>query len=250
MISPNVKVHKLIADAGFCSRRKAEQWIREGAVRVNGKVVSIGDRALSTDRIEINGQRLSSKLAKTSTRVLVYHKPEGEVVSRDDPSHKRSVFDRLPALSAGRWIAVGRLDINTTGLLLFTNDGALANRLMHPSSGIDREYLVRVMGHVDQTILNRLREGVLIDQHMARFTDIVEAPNKTNDASINRWFYVCLSEGRNREVRKLWESQGLRVNRLKRVRFGPMFLPARIRQGHWEELTAKDIKALESSIQA
>jgi 23S rRNA pseudouridine2605 synthase len=238
------KLQKVIARAGISSRREAERLIGEGRFKVNGKVAKVGDRVGENDRVEFDGKRVRVESAQSFVpRVLAYHKPQGEICSRNDPEGRKTVFDRLPKIKGQRWIAIGRLDFNTSGLLLFTNDGELANKLMHPSSGIDREYLVRVMGNIDDAMLQRLRDGVLLDDGVAKFTDIVEADRNEED-SINKWFYVCLMEGRNREVRRLWESQEITVSRLKRVRFGPIFLPAKIRRGHYQELGERDIRAL------
>lgn len=244
---PSEKLQKVIANTGVVSRREAERWIEQGRVRVNGKVATLGDRVTEEDRVELDGKKLHRKAPeKFVRRVIAYHKKEGEICTRKDPEGRPTVFQRLPKLKGERWIAIGRLDFNTTGLMLFTNDGELANRLMHPSAGIDREYLVRVMGTentIDEAMLQRLRDGVMLEDGMARFTDIVE-DERVDEESINKWFCVCVMEGRNREVRRLWESQGVTVSRLKRVRFGPIFLPARLRQGKTEELTERDIKAL------
>ena len=176
--------------------------------------------------------------------MLIYNKPEGEVCTRDDPEGRPTVFDQLPGLKQGRWVNVGRLDINTTGLLLFTTDGELANRLMHPSWQMDREYAVRVMGEVDEEMIERLKEGVMLEDGPARFTDIVSSGGE----GINRWFHVCLLEGRNREVRRLWESQGVRVNRLKRVRFGPVFLGAEVPVGRWREMNQQELDVLSAEV--
>lgn len=240
------KLQKVIARAGVASRREAERLIKDGRLRVNGKVATIGDRVSDHDKIDLDGKRLRIQPAKdTAPRVIAYHKPVGEICSRNDPEGRPTVFARLPKLKGQRWIAVGRLDYNTSGLLLFTTDGELANKLMHPSSMVDREYLVRVMGNIDDDMIKRLKEGVLLDDGMAKFNDIVPAKSHQNkEKSINQWFYVCLLEGRNREVRRLWESQEIQVNRLKRVRFGPVFLPAKIRQGQWQELEDKDMRNL------
>lgn len=238
------KLQKVISRAGIASRREAERWINEGRLKVNGKLATTGDRVSDADTIELDGKRLRIKTGEAfKKRVIIYHKPEGEISSRSDPEGRRTVFDQLPRLKGERWISIGRLDYNTTGLMLFTNDGELANKLMHPSSQIDREYLVRVMGEVDDDMLNRLRKGVMLEDGEAKFTDIVES-KKGDEDSINRWYACCVMEGRNREVRRLWESQGVTVSRLKRVRFGPVFLPARVRKGQWQDLSPTDIKVL------
>lgn len=239
------RIQKLLARAGVGSRREVESWIEAGRLQINGKPVMPGQRASVRDRIELDGKRLDIKAgAEVLRRVLIYNKPEGEVTTRRDPEGRPTVFDRLPRLPDHRWIAIGRLDINTTGLVLFTTDGELANRLMHPSRQIDREYAVRVFGEVDEAMIRRLSEGVLLDDGTARFTDISAAGGK----GINQWFHVTLMEGRNREVRRLWESQGVRVSRLKRVRYGPIFLPSRLTMGKWEELDQKTVDSLSRTV--
>jgi len=244
-VSDSEKLQKILARTGIGSRRQIEELIREGRVKVNGQLATIGDRATAADKIEVDGRPVRLEARQEQTRVLVYNKPEGEICTRSDPEGRPTVFARLPKISGQRWIAVGRLDINTSGMLLFTTDGELANRLMHPSSQVDREYAVRVMGTVDDEMLTRLREGVLLEDGVARFTDITAA----GGSGINQWFYVTLLEGKNREVRRLWESQGVAVSRLKRVRFGPLMLPSRIKVGQWEELGEKDVKALYQLVQ-
>ena len=233
------KLQKILAAHGMGSRREIERWISDGRVKLNGKVAKLGDRATDVDKIQVDDRNVEQK-AQTH-RVILYNKPEGEVCTRKDPQGRPTVFDRLPRVSGKRWINVGRLDINTSGLMLFTTDGALANKLMHPSSNIDREYLVRVFGEVTEEKIENLKKGVELDDGMARFSDIYE-----NDAEIgqNRWFTVCLMEGRNREVRRLWESQEVQVNRLKRVRYGPIFLPSYLRTGQWIDLEVKDAKEI------
>jgi ribosomal large subunit pseudouridine synthase B (EC 5.4.99.-) len=234
------KLQKVLARAGLGSRREMENRIREGRVVVNGEVATLGDRVGLEDQIELDGYPVSVSGAGQNRRVIIYNKPEGEVCTRKDPEGRPTVFDRLPKLRGERWIAVGRLDINTSGLLLFTTDGELANRLMHPSTEIDREYLVRVMGQVTDEHIATLKKGVLLDDGMASFSDVVDGGGE----GINHWFYVCLMEGRNREVRRLWESQGLKVNRLKRVRFGPVFLPSKAKVGRWVEMEEAEVNGL------
>lgn len=239
------RIQKLLARAGVGSRREVESWIEAGRLQINGEPVAPGQKASVRDRIELDGKRLEIAAgAQVLRRVLIYNKPEGEVTTRRDPEGRPTVFDRLPRLPDHRWIAIGRLDINTTGLVLFTTDGELANRLMHPSRQVDREYAVRVFGEVDQDMIKRLSEGVMLDDGTARFSDISEAGGK----GINQWYHVTLMEGRNREVRRLWESQGVRVSRLKRVRYGPVFLPSRLVMGKWEELDQKAVDALSRSV--
>ena len=236
---PGEKLQKVLARAGLGSRREMERWIEEGRIAVDSKVATLGDRVDEKARISVDGRPLNAAPA-VQTRCILYHKPVGEVCSRKDPEGRRTVFERLPKLKSGRWISIGRLDFNTSGLLLFTTDGELANALMHPSSNIEREYMVRVMGKVEMEMLHRMVEGVMLEDGMARFTDITDAGGE----GINHWFYVVLMEGRNREVRRLWESQGLTVSRLKRVRYGEVFIPSRVKQGQWAEMEIAEIKSL------
>ncbi|MFV0478104.1 MAG: 23S rRNA pseudouridine(2605) synthase RluB [Parahaliea sp.] len=233
------KLQKVLARTGLGSRREMERWIEEGRVSVDGKPARLGDRVDERVRIAIDGRNLERGPAQ-ETRCILYHKPTGEVCSRKDPQGRRTVFERLPRLKSGRWISIGRLDYNTSGLLLFTTDGELANALMHPSANIEREYMVRVMGDVRQEHIDALAEGVMLDDGMARFSDIQDGGGD----GINHWFYVVIMEGRNREVRRLWESQGLTVSRLKRVRYGDVFIPSKVKQGQWVELDSKEIKSL------
>lgn len=233
------KLQKVLARTGLGSRREMERWIEQGRVTVEGRPARLGDRVDDRARITVDGRPLDRAPAQ-ETRCILYHKPTGEVCSRKDPQGRRTVFERLPKLKSGRWISIGRLDYNTSGLLLFTTDGELANTLMHPSSNIEREYMVRVMGEWDEAMLKRLLDGVMLDDGMARFTDIQDGGGD----GINHWFYVVLMEGRNREVRRLWESQGLTVSRLKRVRYGEVFIPSKVKQGQWVELQPKEVKSL------
>lgn len=239
------KLQKVLARAGFGSRRKLEEIIEAGQVMVNGMVANLGQRVTPQDAITIQGQTVSNIPAEEiPCRVILYHKPEGEVCTRNDPEKRATVFDNLPKLQRGRWIAVGRLDFNTAGLLLFTTHGELANALMHPSSQIEREYAVRVFGEVDGETLNRLRTGVKLEDGMAKFNNITDAGGQGH----NHWYHVTLSEGRNREVRRMWESQGVKVNRLIRVRFGNIFLPRDLRKGSVRELPPKLIDELAESV--
>ena len=233
------KLQKVLANLGLGSRRKMERWIEEGRVTVDGSVATLGDRVHAGQALRLDGKPLEVDAAE-QVRVLLYHKPVREVCSRDDPEGRKTVFERLPKLKSGRWISVGRLDFNTSGVLLFTTDGELANALMHPSSAIEREYLVRVMGRVDEPMLERLKDGVELDDGPARFSDIQEGGGD----GINRFFYVVLMEGRNREVRRLWESQGTTVSRLKRVRYGEVFLPSKLKKGQWLELPQRDVDVI------
>lgn len=232
------KLQKVLARAGLGSRREMERAIADGRVTVDGKKASLGDRVTEEARVALDGRQV--KLTAPDSvrgRVLIYNKPDNEICSRKDPEGRRSVFESLPRARGERWISVGRLDFTTSGLLLFTTDGELANRLMHPSSVIEREYLCRVMGQTKEENLKALVDGVLLDDGVARFTDVVDGGGE----GINRWFYVVIMEGRNREVRRLWESQGLQVNRLKRVRYGNIFLPPKLKAGQWMELPAEDV---------
>ncbi len=234
------KLQKLLAQAGVGSRRQMEKVIADRRVTVNGKVAKLGDRASSRDKIAVDGKLVGVPEQDAAGRVLIYNKPEGEICSRSDPEGRKTVFERLPKLTGSRWIAIGRLDFNTSGLMIFTTDGQLANALMHPSSEIDREYLCRVLGNVSELVLQRLTDGVLLEDGVAKFTDIVDGGGE----GANHWYYVALMEGRNREVRRLWESQEIQVSRLKRVRFGSVFLPSKLRQGQWEEMPYKEVQEL------
>lgn len=235
------KLQKVLARAGYGSRREMEAWIDAGRVKLNGRVATLGDRAGEDDTILVDGKKLAAqKPAEVPQRVLLYNKPEGEICTRHDPEGRKTVFDKLPVLHHARWVAVGRLDINTSGLLLFTTDGELANRLMHPSRQIEREYAVRVMGEVTQEMIDAMHAGVMLEDGMARFTDIQYFAGK----GLNHWYHVVLMEGRNREVRRLWESQGVKVSRLKRVRFANIFIPSVVRAGRFCELEGKEIRGL------
>lgn len=222
------RLQKLLARAGLGSRREIETWIAAGRVSVAGRVAQLGDRAASSDAIAVDG-RAVALTAPASGRVLIYHKPEGELVTRSDPQGRPTVFDRLPP---GRWIAVGRLDINSAGLLLLTEDGELANRLMHPRYGVEREYAVRVQGTLGASELERLRRGVELDDGRAAFERIEPADARSRE-SANRWYRVTIKEGRNREVRRMFEAVGARVSRLLRVRYGPLELPRDLPPGQW-----------------
>lgn len=226
------KLQKILAEAGLGSRRELETWISAGRVKVNGKVAKLGDRAAKNAQITVDDKPLSLNLLQETPRMLLYHKPAGEICSRNDPQGRPTVFQKLPLLNKGRWIVVGRLDINTSGVLLFCNNGELANRLMHPSSQIEREYAVRILGSVSPDTLSRLKQGVMLEDGMARFESIVPAGGK----GANIWYHVILKEGRYREVKRLFQSQHLCVSRLIRVRFGPIFLPRDLRPGHWVEI--------------
>jgi 23S rRNA pseudouridine2605 synthase len=233
------RLQKLLATAGLGSRREIEQWIRDGRLTLNGRVAQLGDRAGAQDAITLDGRPVA--LAPRGARqVLMYHKPAGEVTTRHDPTGRPTVFDHLPAPASGRWVVIGRLDFNTTGLLLFTNDGALAHRLMHPSSGVEREYLVRVQGQPGPEVLAKLKQGVLLEDGLARF----EAIEVGGASESHSWFRVTLREGRNREVRRLWSQLGFEVSRLSRLRYGPLSLPETLRPAQSRLLTAAELALL------
>ena len=236
------RLQKVLANAGFGSRREIEQWIREGRVRINDRLAQLGDQVSEDDRIKIDGRPVSEKRLRSQQRhhVIMYNKPEGEIVSRHDEQGRKSVFDRLPPLEKGRWIAVGRLDLNSSGLLIFTTHGELANRLMHPSTVIEREYAVRVHGHVNDEQLEQLVQGVDLEDGFARFEEIVDSGGEGS----NHWYHVVIMEGRKREVRRLWEAIGVQVNRLKRVRFGPLFLNSAVKAGQWRSLGREELRQL------
>jgi 23S rRNA pseudouridine2605 synthase len=237
------RLQKVMARAGLGSRRQVEDWIRAGRVQVNGAAAELGQKVGEGDRISIDGQPVSvhaSSAARDRPRVLLYHKPVGEVTTRSDPEGRPTVFDHIPDIKTGRWITVGRLDFNTSGLLLFTTHGELAHRLMHPSSELEREYAVRVLGEVSPEMLKALTQGVSLEDGKAHFDSIVDV----GGSGANHWYHVVLREGRNREVRRLWESQGVKVSRLQRVRYGPILLPRRVSPGKWEELDVKGIQQL------
>ncbi|MGI2170456.1 23S rRNA pseudouridine(2605) synthase RluB [Shewanella sp. MF05960] len=235
------KLQKVLARAGHGSRREMEAWIAAGRVSVDGEIAGLGDRVEADAKIRIDGRAVSLKSADDIVcRVLAYHKPEGEICSRKDPEGRTTVFERLPKVRDARWVAVGRLDINTSGLLLFTCDGELANRLMHPSNEVEREYAVRTFGEVPEAAVQRLRTGVTLEDGPAQFDSIKAAGGE----GINQWWHVTLREGRNREVRRLWESQEVQVSRLIRVRYGQVELPKTLPRGGWIELPIDQVNYL------
>lgn len=233
------KLQKVLAGQGLGSRRTMEEWISAGRIRVNGEVAHLGQRVLRSDTIQVDGGRPLRQVAD-HTRVLLLNKPSGQVCTRRDPEGRPTVFKGLPRLKQGRWISIGRLDVQTTGLLLLTNDGELANRMMHPSAGLDREYAVRVNGKLSDEAMAELIQGVMIDGDLHRFSDI----QYFNGRGVNHWYHVVLMEGKNREVRRLFESLGLMVSRLKRVRYGPVLLPSWLPVGQRAELITDDVTAL------
>jgi 23S rRNA pseudouridine2605 synthase len=235
------RIQKVLARGGLGSRREIERWIEDGKLLINGQMVKLGDRLHQGDRLQIKGRIVRwEKFAEQPTRVLIYHKPAGEVVTRRDPEGRPVVFTQLPKLPIGRWIAVGRLDINTQGLLLVTNNGELANRLMHPSTQMEREYAVRILGKVSETMLEKLTQGVELEDGRARFEHITFSGGE----GANKWYHVTVTEGRNRLVRRLWESQDIVVSRLMRVRYGPVMLPEKLRSHTFFEIEGKELEQL------
>jgi 23S rRNA pseudouridine2605 synthase len=252
------RLQKLLASAGHGSRRQIEQWIRDGRLTVDGHVAQLGERAEEGADIRLDGAALPFSIAAVAAReVLIYHKPASEVTTRADPQGRPTVFERLPAPQAGRWVVIGRLDVNTTGLLLFTTDGALAHRLMHPSSEVEREYLVHVRGVPSAAVLDQLRQGLMLEDGPARF-DRIESirdpvarssgwgatPGSADASSAQAAFQVVLHEGRNREVRRLWQAAGFEVSRLMRLRYGPVRLPPDLRPGRSRPLPAAEAALL------
>ena len=236
------RLQKVLAAAGLGSRREIEGWIAQGRVTVNGKPAKLGDRVQPSDRVSVDGRAVRGleHSADTRRRVIIYHKPEGELTTRKDPEGRPTVFEALPRLRGSRWVSVGRLDTNTSGLLIFTNDGALANKLMHPSAEVEREYAVRVLGKVNDEQLLALKRGVSLEDGVGKFDDIQEAGGE----GANHWYHVTLKEGRNREVRRLWEAIGLTVSRLIRIRYGSMSLPRNLPRGAWRDATEEETQAL------
>ena len=236
------RIHKVLADHGHGSRRGIEQLIKKNKVEVNGKIAKIGQLVSEKDSFKIEGKNIVlSRKGNKDIRILMYNKKVGEVSTRHDPENRPTVFDNLPRLNSERWVSVGRLDVNTSGLMLFTNKGELANKLMHPSSVIEREYVARIHGLVTEKILQKLINGVKLEDGLARFTDVQEGKK----GKTNQWFAMVIKEGRTREVRRLWESQNLQVSRLKRVRYGDLFLPANLKQGSYKELSKSEVKVIE-----
>jgi 23S rRNA pseudouridine2605 synthase len=239
------RLQKLLAAAGLGSRRSIEQWIRDGRVTVAGRIAQLGDRAGSTDEVRLDGRRLDlAPLEQAPRELLLYHKPVGEMTTRRDPQGRPTVFEHLPQPRAGRWVTVGRLDVNTSGLLLFTTDGELAHRLMHPSSEVDREYLVRVRGCPPASIVSQLLRGVALDDGVARFDRITQDATEGSHTTLR----VVLHEGRNREVRRMWSEVGFEVSRLMRVRYGPLELPRDLRPGRWRHATAEQVTELAGAV--
>lgn len=234
------KLQKVLAQAGLGSRRAMEEIIKSGKVKVNGAVATLGSRVTTEDLIQVGRRQIKFKVTTRLPRVILYHKPEGEIVSRDDPAGRRSVFENLPVIRSAKWLAIGRLDFNTGGLLIFTTSGELANRLMHPRFEVEREYAVRLFGALSPAQIAELKKGVRLSDGDARFEQVDDQGGEGR----NRWYRVMLKEGRNRIVRRMFEALGIQVSRLMRVRFGMVGLPPRLKRGTWVELKEADIKML------
>lgn len=241
------RLHKVLAHMGVGSRRDIERLIKQGLIEIDGEPVSLGQTSEGVKCVSVNGVNISLE-KDIPTQFLQYHKSDDEICSRKDPEKRRSVYDSLPNVVQGRWIAIGRLDLTTSGILLFTTNGDLANALMHPSAGVDREYMVRVYGNVTTSVIDKLLEGVRLDDGVAQFTDIQRRPQQRANKGANQWLQVVLQEGRNHEVKRMFESQGLRVTRLIRVRFGPINLDEKLKKGQYRLLTNKEIEALNAIV--
>ena len=231
----------MLSSSGICSRRKAESLIKQGRLTVNNEISHLGQKIDHNDLVRIDGKIVDLSNQNSKLRVLMYNKDLGEISSKSDPEDRKTIFDSLPKINGGNWFSVGRLDINTSGLILFTNKGDFANQLMHPSSEIEREYVARIRGDVKEKNLEDMINGVQLEDGIARFTDI--QPGRKGNT--NQWFAMVIIGGKNREVRRLWESQGFEVSRLKRVRFGGLFLPSSLKRGEFRELKEKEIKSIE-----
>jgi len=239
-VSKSQKLQKVLAQAGLGSRRAMEELIQAGKVKVNGEAATLGQRVTSEDLIQFGRRRIQFKVTARLPRVILYHKPEGEIVTRDDPRGRISVFEKLPAIRSAKWLAVGRLDFNTCGLLIFTTSGELANRLMHPRFEVEREYAVRIFGTLSNDVMRQLRTGVRLSDGLARFDELESQGGEGR----NHWYRVVVKEGRNRVVRRMFESLGLRVSRLMRIRFGVVTLPPKLRRGTWVEIKEAEIRSL------
>lgn len=236
------KLQKIMASTGIASRRESEKWIKAGRVSVNGKIAEVGDRATNKDLIRVDGKVIKVTQPENFERKMIaYHKPEGEISTKKDPGGRPTIFDTLPNIRNSRWLSIGRLDFNTSGLIFFTNDGELANKLMHPSLEVVRKYAVRVRGQVTDEILKQLLEGVELEDGEARFDTIEEAGGERT----NHWYHVTLKEGRNREVRRMWEAFEIQVSRLHRIQYGPFELPRALKRGRWRELSPGELNEFE-----
>ena len=239
------RLQKVLSQAGYGSRREMERWIEQGLLQINGRTAVLGDTVTANDKINLRGRLIDNPLKVTAkTRILLYNKPLGEISSRHDPFHPRTVFDKLPRLNHGRWVQIGRLDINTGGLLVFTNNGELANQLMHPKYEYVREYAVRVFGHVNDEMIKNLKTGVQLDDGEGKFESVVPQGGDNS----NSWYLVTLKEGRHRMVRRLWQSQGVEVSRLIRVKYGPIEMPRWLNRGQFVELSIEDVDAIMATL--
>ncbi len=232
-----VRIQKALAASGVGSRREMEEWIGRGWVKINGKVAQLGDKVAPQDHVEVKGDHIKLKWPDRLPRILLYYKQEGEIVSRDDPQGRVTIFDRLPQAQSSRWVAIGRLDVNTSGLLILTTSGELVNRFAHPSFEVEREYAVRVLGEVSTEQMKLLTDGIMLDDGLARVERIFEQGGE----GVNKWYHVVIKEGRNREVRRIFEHLGLTVSRLVRVGFGPIGLPQRLKRGQFYELNELEV---------
>jgi 23S rRNA pseudouridine2605 synthase len=237
---PSQRLQKILAQSGLGSRRDIESLIEQGRITVNGRPAQLGNQVGPRDRVRVNGRLVQLKFERRLPRVILYHKPEGEIVSRDDPQARASVFDRLPRIRGGRWVSVGRLDYNTCGLLIFTTSGELAHRLMHPRFEVEREYAVRIRGRLAEEHLQRLTAGIALPEGAAK----VESIEEQGGEAANHWYRIVVSEGRNRLVRRMFEELGFTVSRLMRTRFGIVSLPPQIKRGMWKELPAEEVRKL------
>ncbi len=234
------RIQKFLAHQGVASRRQVDQMLQDGRISVNGQTAKPGDQVNGQERIALDGKIIRIDKNDLKAKLLMYHKPVGEVCTRSDPEGRKDVYSSLPGLGRGRWVSIGRLDINTSGLILFTNQGELANRLMHPSFEVEREYAVRVHGNVNQDMINQLHKGVMLDDGIARFEQIVDGGGE----GTNHWYHVILREGRNREVRRLWEAVGVEVSRLQRVRYDQFNLPKWLKPGKYRFFEEDVVKKL------
>ena len=240
------RVQKVLANLGVGSRRSIEELIRQSKITINQKTAELGQLIYGDEVIHINGRRIHIKKKDVfQTRLIIYHKPEGEIVSHSDPKHQLNVFQNLPKIKNGKWISIGRLDINTSGLLLITNDGNLANHMMHPSKQIDREYSVRILGEVTEMIIKNIKAGINLEDGIAHVDEFEHAGGE----GANQWYKMILREGKNREIRRIIESQNLQVSRLIRTRYGPIQLPTYLKRGKFKELEKKDIDKIMKSLE-
>ena len=238
------RIQKIIAQSGLASRREAESLIKQGRVKLNQKLAILGDKASANDQIYVDGKKIEP--VQTDHQVLLLNKPEGYITTRKDPKGRKSVFELLPDINAGRWISVGRLDINTSGLLLFTSDGEFANQLMHPSSNIDREYMCRVFGKINDNKIKKLRDGIKLDYDNKK--SFFKSITAVSSAAQNHWFKVVLTQGRYREVRRLWQAVDCQVNRLSRIRYGKIYLPEGLQKGKFNYLSDQQMIMLRNSV--